>query len=140
MNLRRVVYTSIASEAFDKRQLLDMLHQARSYNAVDEISGVLMHREGEFFQVIEGESTKVEDLLERIQNDPRHNSMEIIHDDFAEARLFPEWSMGCADFDQPELAFLPGVRGNLSNQTVSLELNAQLPEVATHLKQALGAA
>ena len=139
MKLRRVVYTSIASEAFDKRQLLDMLHQARSYNAVDKISGVLMHKEGEFFQVIEGKSTKVEDLLERIQNDSRHNSMEIIHDELVGDRLFAEWSMGCADFNQPELAFLPGVRGNLSNQAVSSELSARLPEVATNLKQALGA-
>ena len=38
--------------------------------------------------------------------------------------------MGCADFDDPELSFIPGIRTDLSDPTVIESIIIKLPEIA----------
>jgi hypothetical protein len=131
MTLRRTIYTSKSTKQFNKRNLLDLLHDSRTYNKIDSISGVLMYREGVFLQVIEGESEVIDDLFTRLKRDPRHNEVKIIFDSYVDSRFFSDWAMGCADFDQPELSFIPGIRTDLSDPEVIESLINNLPEVAT---------
>ncbi|MGB1110155.1 MAG: BLUF domain-containing protein, partial [Gammaproteobacteria bacterium] len=77
MSLRRIAYTSFASKPFSERELIDLLHDARAFNAIDGITGLLIHRTGEFFQIVEGEPTALDDLLDRLQLDSRHHSLTI---------------------------------------------------------------
>ncbi len=133
MELRRLIYTSQATEPFNKRKLLDLLHESRAYNSIDNITGVLMHKEGFFLQVIEGESEAVQNLFNRIIKDKRHKEIRISQDLKVTTRLFPQWSMGCADFNEPELSLLPGIRTDLNDPEVIEELISQLPEVASFL-------
>lgn len=72
MSLRRIIYTSKASNPMSRRDLLDMLHEARAFNSIDNITGVLMHRNGIFVQVIEGDPEHVGNLFASILRDPRH--------------------------------------------------------------------
>jgi hypothetical protein len=95
MKLRRLIYTSQATESFSKDNLLDLLLQSRAYNSVDDITGVLMHKKGFFLQVLEGESEAIEDLLNRLLLDARHIKLKIVLDNFTEHRLFSNWAMGC---------------------------------------------
>jgi hypothetical protein len=131
MVLKRTIYTSKAKKQFNKRNLLDLLHDSRAYNKIDSISGVLMYRQGIFLQVIEGESEIIDDLLTRIKRDPRHSEFKIIFDSSVNSRFFSNWAMGCADLDQPELSFIPGIRTDLSDPEVIENLINNLPEVAT---------
>lgn len=133
MELRRIIYTSKAREAFSKRNLLDLLHESRAYNSIDDITGVLMHKDGYFLQVIEGEPAAVLNLYNRILNDSRHSDVKLIKDSTVSSRLFSNWSMGCADFDEPELSMLPGIRTDLSDSEVVDEMIDRLPEVAAFL-------
>ena len=133
MSLRQIIYTSQASEQFNKRSLLDLLHTSRGYNTIDNISGVLMHRDGYFLQIIEGEQDVIEDLFQRLNNDTRHKNIKMILDRSVERRLFSNWAMGCADFDEPELSMLPGIRTDLSNPEVIEDLIIHLPEIADFL-------
>lgn len=110
MELRQVIYTSFATKEMDSRQLLDLLHEARGFNTVDNITGLLIHSDSHFMQVIEGDHENIEDLLHRLQSDPRHTDFHIVSDKRVHERLFPNWAMGCADFDDPVLATLPGVK------------------------------
>ena len=137
MALRRIVYTSQALEQFNKRSLLDLLHDARAFNKIDNITGVLMHRKGHFLQVIEGESENVGNLLTRLLSDPRHNKVKIILDSFVDRRLFSNWTMGCADFDKPELSLIPGIRTDLSDPQVIEDIIIRLPEIAVFLLENL---
>ena len=137
MALRRIVYTSQALKQFSKRSLLDLLHDARAFNTIDNITGVLMHRKGSFLQVIEGESKHVDDLLTRLQRDPRHNNVKVIADSSVTKRLFENWSMGCADFDKPELSLIPGIRTDLNDPQVIEDIIVRLPEIATFLLEKL---
>ena len=137
MALRRIVYTSQALKQFSKRSLLDLLHDARAFNTIDNITGVLMHRKGNFLQVIEGESENVGDLLTRLLSDPRHNKVKIILDSSVDRRLFSNWTMGCADFDKPELSLIPGIRTDLSDPQVIEDIIIRLPEIAAFLLENL---
>ena len=133
MSLHQIIYTSQASEQFNKRNLLDLLHTSRGYNTIDNISGLLMHRNGYFLQIIEGEQDVVENLFQRLSNDTRHKNIKMILNRTVESRLFSNWAMGCADFDEPELSMLPGLRTDLSNPEVIEELIIHLPEIADFL-------
>ena len=137
MALRRIVYTSQALKQFSKRSLLDLLHDARAFNTIDNITGVLMHRKGNFLQVIEGESENVGDLLTRLLSDPRHYKVKIILDSSVDRHLFSNWTMGCADFDKPELSLIPGIRTDLSDPQVIEDIIIRLPEIAAFLLENL---
>ncbi|MGK0421194.1 MAG: hypothetical protein ACJAT9_000862 [Polaribacter sp.] len=137
MELRRIAYTSQAIGQFSKRNLLDLLHYARAFNKIDNITGVLMHRKGAFLQVLEGSSEDVGDLLSRILSDPRHNKIKIILDASVDRRLFSNWTMGCADFDKPELSLIPGIRTDLSDPQVIKDIIFRLPEIAFFLLKKL---
>lgn len=135
MILRRLIYSSQAVELFNKRQLLDLLHDSRGFNSIDNISGVLMHKHGYFLQIIEGQPEMIDDLLVRLRRDPRHKDLKIIHDSSVKERLFTNWAMGCANFDDAELSMLPGFRTDLTDPEVIEELITNLPEVATLLRE-----
>ncbi|MBQ0787629.1 MAG: BLUF domain-containing protein [Oceanihabitans sp.] len=133
MKLHRLVYTSQATILFNKRDLLDLLHESRGYNMVDSISGVLMHKKGFFLQVIEGEPEAIDNLISRLKKDSRHSNIKILYESPIEKRLFQNWAMGCADFDDPTLSMLPGLRTDLSDSKVINSLVNRLPEVANFL-------
>jgi hypothetical protein len=135
MKLRRLIYTSQATRSFSKRNFLDLLHQSRAYNSVDNITGVLIHRNDFFLQVIEGDTEAIEDLLGRLLLDTRHIKLKIILDELVEKRIFSNWSMGCANFNEPELSLIPGLRADLSDPEVIQELITRLPEVSSYLLQ-----
>ena len=137
MQFRRLAYTSSAKTEFNKRLLLDLLHDSRAYNTIDNISGVLIHKQGFFLQVIEGEPEAVNNLLKRLMIDPRHHKLKIIYDCSADKRLFSNWAMGCADFDQPELSMMPGILQDLTNPNIIEELISRLPEIAALLRKTL---
>ena len=137
MRLRRIAYTSKAKEPFSKRNLLDLMHESRAYNTLDDISGVLIHRQHHFLQIIEGEPEAINDLLSRLLLDPRHSELKIIHNCAADSRLFPNWAMGCADFDDPNLSLIPGLRKDIMNPKEAADIIAHLPEVATFLNNYL---
>ncbi|MBD3862456.1 BLUF domain-containing protein [Olleya marilimosa] len=130
MTCRRIIYSSQATQHFNKRELLDLLHDARAFNTIDNITGVLMHKDGLFVQVIEGDHDIIDDLLQRLRRDIRHSEIKIINDQTVETRLFGIWSMGCADFDDPSLSLIPGIRTDLSDPKVLEDLINRLPQVA----------
>ena len=134
MKRRRVIYTSRAVKDFSKRELLDLLHDARAYNSVDKICGVLMHRNGYFLQVLEGEPEAIDNLLVRLIRDTRHSDLKIIHDSSVDSLLFSNWAMGSADLESPELSLIPGLRTDLSSKEVIQGLVIRLPEIANFLQ------
>lgn len=136
VSLRRLAYTSQATHPFSRRELLDLLHDARGFNAVDGITGLLIHSHGRFLQVLEGEAASLDDLLDRLRRDPRHNQPEVILDEMVDQRVFEGWAMGSADLTDTDLSLLPGVRNDLDDPAVVRDLLARLPE----LREALAAA
>jgi hypothetical protein len=89
----QVVYESTASDSLTKTDLQEILRVARSNNAELDITGLLIHAQGHFLQVLEGPEAAVRDLYATIQEDPRHSNIEPLLSTSVAERTFPEWKM-----------------------------------------------
>lgn len=95
-----LVYVSSAVRLFSGAQLRGLLVLSRRNNVAAGITGMLLYRQGNFIQVLEGGEAEVRDRFARICRDPRHRGVFVIDEGFADARCFPDWSMGFHDFDR----------------------------------------
>jgi hypothetical protein len=56
---------------------------------------MLVHSDGDFLQVLEGEPDNVIEVYSRISVDPRHRDISLLQRGLAYGdRLFPNWAMG----------------------------------------------
>lgn len=110
------VYSSAASHALSDEELNDILVASRRNNYRDNVTGLLLYVEGNFFQVLEGKQDNVEALYERILRDPRHSRVVQLVSGYHPTRQFPNWTM----------AF---------RRAISSDVEAQLPGFTTALEQ-----
>ncbi len=103
-----IVYVSVAAESISKDDLLDILAKSRRANADAGITGMLLYRDGNFMQALEGEEEAVRDLYARIRRDPRHLGIVTLVEGEREDRCFGDWSMGFRDLSAPETRQVSG--------------------------------
>jgi hypothetical protein len=96
-----------------------------------------MYRNGYFLQFIESEPEIIDHFFARLLRDPGPKKVKIILDSSVDSCLFSNWAMGSADFDEPELSLIPGIRTDLSDPEVLEDLITRLPEVANFLHENL---
>lgn len=102
-NLTQLIYVSTAIQHFTESELLDLLKVARTANAQHGITGLLLYRYGNFMQVIEGESQKIEQLIENIKRDDRHSNLAVILKEDIIHREFSDWTMGFREISEEEV-------------------------------------
>ena len=106
--LRQIVYVSLATGSMGEIELGDLLSQSRRFNAAHHVTGLLLHVDGTFMQVLEAGHKDLEHLWQRIQQDPRHTRVRCLCDKAVPRRSFGDWSMGYRSFAPPELIDVPG--------------------------------
>lgn len=89
----------IAEEEFEAEFRL-ICKTAGPKNKILDITGILIHHEGWFIQLLEGPKTNVATLIQVIEQDPRHDHVEILFDFPVAERGFPDWTMGRMNLDQ----------------------------------------
>jgi hypothetical protein len=104
--LTQICYASSASVPFDDAALLALLSEARTNNALQGITGILLSNAGHFVQVIEGEPAVVDALFEKISRDTRHQQVLVLYRQSVESRDFPHWSMAYKDLPDVTPDFL----------------------------------
>lgn len=109
----QLIYVSAATRPFTTLQLRDLLSGARTNNTRLDVSGFLLHQQGWFLQVLEGEPAAVEGLFERIGFDPRHGRVLTLSRREVTERNFGDWSMGFIDAAAAR-APLPGFRASFA--------------------------
>ncbi|MEZ9525512.1 BLUF domain-containing protein [Enterovibrio norvegicus] len=93
-NLQQIVYISSAERPFTESELNAMLGDIRSNNEALGITGMLLYKDGDFIQAIEGDEHIVSSLFEKICRDHRHYGIvEMMRKSLVE-RQFKDWSMG----------------------------------------------
>ena len=103
-----LIYVSSATHLFTEAELRDLLEVSRRNNSALGVTGMLLYKDGNFMQFLEGEKEKVLTLSARIEKDPRHKGMiTLLQQDNAE-REFPEWSMGYKKLGKEKLPEAPG--------------------------------
>jgi hypothetical protein len=89
-----LVYTSSATQPFTEEELSELLESSRAGNRSRGITGLLLHRDGEFVQILEGDRDEVEHLMGRIVQDRRHRDVRILLKEPLHERRFAHWTMG----------------------------------------------
>jgi EAL domain-containing protein (putative c-di-GMP-specific phosphodiesterase class I) len=113
--LIHLIYSSAAKTDFSPNDLLALLASSRSKNTAHNISGMLLHIEGSFLQVIEGQEADIDQLFETISADPRHGNITTIIRESIARRVFADWSMGFADVKLAEIDAADGFNAFLQD-------------------------
>lgn len=123
----RIVYVSSASRYFSKPEIQAMLARARAKNAKIGITGMLLYKDGNLLQALEGEEEAVTKLANTIEKDPRHTGFLVLMRGPAERRMFPDSPMGFHDLNEEPLTNVPGdidfIDSPLTRATFSLDPN-----------------
>ena len=106
--LFRMVYISTASKLFTSAELREMLKESNERNKKADITGMLLYKDGQFMQVLEGTADAVTTTFSRISKDPRHHGIMVLAKGAAQERRFPNWSMAFRDLNLPDHQKLPG--------------------------------
>jgi hypothetical protein len=80
-------------------ELLEILRVSRRNNIERGITGLLLYRGGNFIQALEGPEDAIDELIDRIYEDPRHRGVQVLLREPKQQRYFPEWSMGFYNMD-----------------------------------------
>lgn len=119
-----LVYVSSATHPFSPAELVTLLEKARRNNASSNVTGMLLYKNGNFMQAIEGDDAVVAELHARIQHDPRHRGMITLLKRPIEERQFADWSMGFVDLLDPVVRDLPGYNDFLDTSLTSPDFYA----------------
>lgn len=91
--LYELLYTSTSERDMDEYALLDLLIEARDKNVRLGITGLLVHQQQSFIQLLEGEKEQVLELYRSICADSRHTTATTVFEEEIEFRSFADWSM-----------------------------------------------
>ena len=126
-------YASTQTAPLGTAGLLELLNEARDFNQSHNLTGLLLHREDSFMQVIEGRKEDVLELYDRIKKDPRHTRVETLFEDEISEREFSDWQMGFIELDGVDVSILPG----FSNFLVETDTPRTLLERLSRTKRLL---
>jgi len=112
--LINLIYGSSATQAMSNDMLLDILKTARANNRRLNVTGMLLYRDGNFLQVLEGEPDVVESLYQEIQRDPRHHQVTKFAVRPVTNRNFGEWEMGFVHLNTVDMTAVDGFTPFLS--------------------------
>lgn len=122
--LIHLIYNSAATEEFSDEALAVLLSKSRNKNASLGITGMLLHVDGCFFQVLEGPEDAVNTLAETIRQDPRHARMTVIIHEPIARRAFSEWTMGFTRLSASSASEIEGLNDFFGTGKVLTELDA----------------
>lgn len=93
--LIRLTYasTTASSPATIREDLVQILDKARAYNAGSNIHGVLFYGNNYFFQCLEGDEKRVDQLYQKILKDSRHKNVVLLTRESIPAPKFNVWDM-----------------------------------------------
>lgn len=90
----QLMYVSSAVSPFSNEDLLELLEKARTKNDRLGITGMLLYKNADFMQALEGEEEQVLALADTISKDRRHTDVRVLLKAPAKNRESPDWTMG----------------------------------------------
>lgn len=87
--------TYISDANLEEKEASDVLNEiersAIEYNEINQISGYLLYRDGQFLQRLEGRQYALEKVYLRIACDKRHRNLTVLSNSVIEERAFKVW-------------------------------------------------
>ena len=109
-------YVSTETGDLGSAGMVELLTEARRINTSRDITGLLLHRDRSFYQVLEGAEDVVRQTFDSIEKDERHTAVDVLFDGEIEEREFADWRMGFLSLDGVELETLQGYSDFLSRE------------------------
>lgn len=104
----RVIYVSSAIAPFSENQLDELLATSRRNNLATDITGLLLYKDGNFMQTLEGPDQAVQELMAKIRSDPRHHHFTTLMEGPILERSFGNWTMGFRKITRETPIEVPG--------------------------------
>ena len=98
-------------------------------NSELDLTGILLHKDGNFLQVLEGPEDNVKKVLEKIYRDPRHRGIIKLLDGYSDQRQFPDWRMAFRDLHDLSLIKNPGYSEFLNTPLTGTEFESNPTKV-----------
>lgn len=110
--LHEIIYVSTLAEGAAIRVVADIAMKARAINRQANITGLLVFDGLHFCQQLEGCARDVDAAMARIQGDPRHSGVAVLHHGPLAQRRFGMFSLGYTSVEDVEaLERLKKLRG-----------------------------
>ena len=133
--LRRILYTSMATEGVTMKDAYDIIRVSHNRNSRAGITGGLVLIDGYFLQLMEGLPSAVELRFSHIQKDPRHCDIRVLADCPVQTALFADAWMALRDGSKIDPCVLsangytPGFDGVRTEQVLGLLTATFEPEL-----------
>jgi hypothetical protein len=128
------VYCSKATKPFSEADLLELLTRSRENNAKVSLTGVLLYKDGNFMQALEGPEPAIRELLKKIHGDSRHQDVVRMLEGRSADRQFPYWYMGFQNLNSEEVKNTPGYTEFLNTPlTIGLAADPTASQRLLHL-------
>ena len=115
--MHAIAYVSAASWSLLDEQIDHIVARARRRNALNGITGVLLHCDGNFMQYMEGEEDAVVETFSRIRaSDSHYQINELMNQPILE-REFGDWTMGFSRPTPEEFVEIAAARWKGTAQT-----------------------
>ena len=111
-SLHEILYCSTLAQQAPIRVVADIAGKARSANLQRGITGLLIFDGQHFCQQLEGDEQVLAALMARINDDPRHTDITVLHQGPLASRRFKRFSLGYTPVEDVEaLERLQRLRG-----------------------------
>jgi Sensors of blue-light using FAD len=117
-----MAYLSSASFPFSDGDLATLLMNSRANNGRAGVTGMLLYRDGQFLQVLEGAEQAVRERFARIEADPRHRDVHKLMEAAITERQFPTWNMGYRAVTDTLADVIPGYVDFFGGRSAHLDL------------------
>lgn len=116
-SIYQVIYVSSASSLLGEEELILLLNASKPRNESNGITGMLLYKEGNIIQAIEGPRENVRRLMDKIKSDDRHHGVIELLQEVNNQRHFPDWSMDYVNASKDvELGFSDFLNPNQTEQ------------------------
>lgn len=95
----KLIYISSAAIPLADAEIDEILRKSKENNSKVNVTGMLIYREGNFIQLLEGDELAVKNLYSVITKDSRHRGCIILDEGYVSKRCFEGWSMNYQKFD-----------------------------------------
>jgi hypothetical protein len=118
-----MAYLSSASFPYSDDDLATLLMNSRANNGRAGVTGMLLFRDGQFLQVLEGPDEAVRERYGRIAADPRHRDVHKLMEETIAERHFPSWTMGYRAVTDTLADAIPGYVDFFGARSARLDLS-----------------
>ncbi|MDG1730637.1 MAG: BLUF domain-containing protein [Algibacter sp.] len=129
--IKTICYISDSSEYESIDKLKTLYLKAKANNLKHNITGILIYKNQNFLQVLEGEETIIYETYKRIENDSRHKNIIKVINTTIEQRIFEDYNFGFTVIDNKQgltnlydyLEWLRGAENKIANKVITMVEN-----------------